>query len=346
MRFFALLLVSAILMAPTVQAVKADSSSVPVSVVPIKKVTHQTWRLTGQVVSRFTLPLSVRVQGQVAERSVELGDRVQVGQSLLRLDQTDLRLEVARSEASLKSAQAETLNAERERKRLSKLYADKLVSLQELQRAETFESASRQTLIAAEATLKLAKNKLAYSTLQSPESGQVSSVEVEVGQVVSPGQTLFQLASGDPEVAVLLPSARLQGALDVARVEGVDQPGLCDARLRAKSPVNHAGSLQYQAYYRLLNCSQILPLGATVQVQFENIAEPGLKKVPLSSIFNKGEQSFVWQVLDQTVSAKPVQVFRLDSRYAYIITELAEEALVVAQGVHVLVEGQAVRLRP
>lgn len=344
MRFSAVLLFSALLMISTLQAVKADA--VPVSVVSIKKVPQQTWQLTGQVVSRFTLPLSVRVPGQVAERLVELGDRIHTGQPLLRLDQTDLRLEVAQSEANLKSAQSETLNAERERKRLSKLYADKLVSLQELQRAETFESASRQALIAAEATLELAKNKLAYSTLQSPESGQISSVEVEVGQVVSPGQTLFQLESGDPEVAVLLPSARLQGVLDVARVEGVDQPGLCDARLRAKSPLNDAGSLQYQAYYRLLNCSRGLPLGTTVKLKFEGIAEPDLKKVPLASLFHQGGQSFVWQVIDQAVTAKPVRVLRLDSHFAYITSELDEEALVVAQGVHVLVEGQSVSVRP
>lgn len=130
------------------------------------------------------------------------------------------------------------------------------------------------------------------------------------------------------------------------QVQGVDQPGSCEARLRAKSPVNHAGSLQYQAFYRLLNCSQDLPLGAVVQLQFDASVEPGLKQVPLTSVFNKGGQSFVWQVLDQQVSAKPVKVLRLDSRFAYITTELPEDTLVIAQGVHVLVEGQAVSLRP
>ena len=316
-----------------------------VTLTPIEVAPAESWEVTGAVSRRYQIPLSFRVGGQVNERAVEVGQTVAKDQVLARLDQADLKLTIAQREASLGSAKADQLNAKRERVRLTKLYKNKLVSEQDLQRAETAEVSSQQAVLAAEAALELAQRQLGYSTLKSPGDGVLTSVDVEEGQVVNAGQTLMQLATGPFEAVVYLPSNRLQASLQQATAIGVDHAGQCRAVLRAKTPVNNAASLQYKAYYTLSDCNHSLPLGAVVRLQFQQ-QNDDLKRIPISALVNHGNQSAVWQVVKDQVHAVAVEVDHLDNDYAYIRTALPTGTGIVARGTHLLVENQVVATQP
>jgi len=327
---------------PTVFA--ADSESRWVKAIQVKTPSPAHWQLTGTLQPRYQFTLSFRVAGQVDQRSVELGQLVEKGQELAKLDQTDLKLSVEQAKANLASAQSNMENTARESKRLAKLYRDKLISLQQLQRAETYETESRQTMIAAQAALTLAQNQLDYSTLKSPVTGAVSQVSVEAGQMVSAGQPVFQVVSELAEAEVSLPANRITSDIESASLTGVDHPAKCQVALRAKSPINQTSGLQYLARYQLIDCSPSLPLGSVIQLQFQTVYK-NQQQVPITAVFNKGEQSYVWLIENQHVTAKPVTVTQLTDTAAIIEADLAEQAQVVKQGVHALVEGQAVSVR-
>lgn len=303
----------------------------------------QSWQLTGQVASRYYIPLSFRVGGQVASRSVEVGDTVKKGQILASLDKADLKLALQQAQANLSKSKADYQNAERERKRLTKMYANKLVSEQDLQRAETTEIAAKQSVLAMQAALDLAQRQLNYSDLKASDSGVVTGVDVEAGQVVSAGQALVTLATGNREAVVYLPSNRLHADLTQVEVKGVDQPGTCKAVLRAKTPKNDANTLQYKAYFTLKDCTQTLPLGAVVEL---NVAQSfsHLKQVPISALIDTGNQPAVWKIEGGKVHAVPVKVVSLGGRFAVIDAKLAVGTQIVADGTHLLTEGAAVKV--
>lgn len=330
---------------PFVFASDASSESRWVEAVHVTTPSPDSWQLTGTLQPRYQFMLSFRVAGQVEQRSVELGQFVKKGQALAKLDQTDLKLSVEQAKANLASAQSNMENAARESQRLAKLYRDKLISLQQLQRAETYETESRQSMVAAKAALKLAQNQLNYSVLKSPVTGTVSQVSVEVGQMVPAGQPVFQVVSELAEAEVSLPANRITSDIQSGSLSGVDHPGYCQVTLRAKSPLNSSSGLQYQARYQLLTCSRPLPLGSVVQLHFQTEFKHK-QQLPITAVFNKGEHSFVWLIEDQHVTAKPVTVTQMTNEFAIIEADLEEQAQVVKQGTHALVEGQAVSVRP
>lgn len=330
---------------PFVFASEASSESRWVEAVQVATPSPDRWQLTGILQPRYQFTLSFRVAGQVEQRSVELGQSVKKGQVLATLDQADLKLSVEQAKANLASAQSNMENTARESQRLAKLYRDKLISLQQLQRAETYETESRQAMIAAQAALKLARNQLNYSVLKSPVTGTISQVSVEAGQMVPAGQPVFQVVSELAEAEVSLPANRITSDIQSASLTGVDHPGHCQVSLRAKSPLNSASGLQYQARYQLLNCSRSLPLGSVVQLHFQT-AFKNKQQLPITAVFNKGEHSYVWLIEDQHVTAKPVTVTQMTNEVAIIEADLEDQARVVKQGTHALVEGQSVSVRP
>lgn len=319
------------------------AEAVPVGIAEVEKSQPHGWTLTGQVQRRYSIPLSFRVSGQVEDRQVEVGESVEKGQVLARLQSNDLKLSLAQSRATLESARANAENATRERKRLQNLYAKKLVSEQDLQRAQTAEVSAQKSVLAAESALALAQRQLEYSTLQAPQSGVLTAVTLEAGQVMDAGQPVMQLAAGEFEAEVSLPAGRLLSDHQVARASGVDQAFECEAQLRARSPFNQPQTLQYPAYYTLKNCSETPPvLGAVVRLSFAAKSRPELKRIPLTALFDSGLGSQVWVLENGRVQARPVEVERMDSGFAYITAGLPVGTEIVARGAHRLVDGQKV----
>lgn len=321
----------------------AASQQTVVSKVLVESTEASHWQVTGQAVSRYQLPLSFRVGGQVANRQVEVGDRVEANQKLASLDASDLQLALEQSQANLASAQSRLDNASRERKRLNKLYNNKLISLQDLQRAETFEVESQQAVVAAEATLKLATNQRKYSELHAPQAGQVAQVNIETGQWVGTGQTAFELLAGATEAEVFLPAHALDKNIQTAVLSSVDQPIQCQAKLRTKNPVSNKVTRQVSARYQLSDCTAPLDYGSVIRLTFEDAAVANQLQVPVTAVFNQGHQAYVWQLVEGVVQASPVKVISINHQFATLTSAaLAVGDKVVLQGTHRLVAGQAV----
>src|SRR5690349_23280603 len=61
---------------------------------------------TGALAADDTVVLGVKVPGRLVEQAVDLGTRVQRGQVVARIDQTDYKLRVEQAEAALQQARA------------------------------------------------------------------------------------------------------------------------------------------------------------------------------------------------------------------------------------------------
>ncbi len=316
----------------------------PVEVTYAELAAPQQQSVTGQVLAEKLIPLSFRVGGWVEQRSVELGQSVKQGERLASLDSVDLQLSLNMARADLAQARANADYASKEWTRLSNLSKQKMVSEQVLQQALAQAKSTKQAVIKAQAAMKLAERQLGYAQLSAPQSGTVVSVNVEAGQQVEAGKTMFELASGDLEASVTLTSALFAQAPVNAKAVGIDQAFQCQAILNRKNALNDATSLQYQAYYRLEQCSQTPPMGAVVRLNFDTQDE-GFQRIPLSAVIHQGQPS-VWLVRDGQLQAQAIDMVRMDAKYAYIRPTLALDQAIVAQGAHVLVEGQSVKVTP
>ena len=156
----------------------------------------------GYVVARTRAAVSAKIPGRLAYLGVSEGSYVKSGEVIARLDNADYEAQVSQAEAGLASAQAQLAEAaanrdqvNREVKRLQDVRKQNevLVSVQELEAAESRAAAAdaRANAAAAEvnvaaAGLRFARATLDNTLIRAPFTGTVLRKEAEVGEVVAP----------------------------------------------------------------------------------------------------------------------------------------------------------------
>src|SRR6187200_3242490 len=106
---------------------------------------------TGIVEARVQSDLGFRVGGKILERSVNMGQRVQKGQILMRLDSADLKLSLAAQQANVEAARAKYVQAKADEARFAPLVESGAVSRQEYDHARAARDSAKAQLEAAAA---------------------------------------------------------------------------------------------------------------------------------------------------------------------------------------------------
>src|SRR5207237_7555536 len=86
---------------------------------------------TGVVEARVQSDLGFRVAGKILERSVDVGQRVQKGQVLMKLDPVDLKLSFAAQQAIVEAARAKYTQANADETRSAMLVKSGVISPRE-----------------------------------------------------------------------------------------------------------------------------------------------------------------------------------------------------------------------
>lgn len=171
----------------------------------------RTRAFSGTVEASTTVSLSFRIDGQLTSVNVNVGDFVEKGDVIAKVDTTDFELKVRESEASLAQARAEERNARANYDRVSDLYEEESVSLAELDEARAQAESSKAGVRSAEQSLALARQQLEYTTLYAPEAMAVTQVNAEANENVRAGDEIAVAVYGDrPQVKVAVPESLIE----------------------------------------------------------------------------------------------------------------------------------------
>src|SRR3989454_8844224 len=113
---------------------------------------------TGIVEARVQSDLGFRVGGKILERSINVGQRVQKGQVLMRLDDVDLKLSLAAQQANVEAARAKYIQANADEARYAALVKSGAVSRQEYDQARAARDSAKGQLEASEAQARVSNN--------------------------------------------------------------------------------------------------------------------------------------------------------------------------------------------
>lgn len=305
---------------------------------------------TGDVRARYETALGFRVAGKVVERRVEVGSRVARGEVLARLDPSDYQLNIEAAKSQLAAASSDFAQAEDDLKRYRDLYEQKFVSAAEFDRRQTAYDVAKARLEQAQAQLGVTRNQSAYTTLRADHAGIVTAIAAEVGQVVSAGQTVMRVARPEEmEVVIAVPESRLDevGAARQAAITLWAEPGARFAgRIREISPSADPVTRTYSVKVTLLDPTPRVQLGMTANVLLGTGQGEPVIRLPLTALFQQGDEPAVWLVDPKTgrVTLTPVEVARYTQDAVEIASGLGEGDLVVRAGVHKLHAGQQVRV--
>ena len=169
---------------------------------------------SGEVKPKKNINISAQVPGRIIKIGVEEGQEVKAGDFLLKLDATQYEANADRDQNFIRAANADLIQAEarlqRDKntlERVKQLYADDLLSKEQLEAAQAnFDVTAAQTnamrfqIKQAEASLKSTMDNLAKTTYGSPIDGIITSLRVEEGEVAiigtmnNPGTVLLTIA--------------------------------------------------------------------------------------------------------------------------------------------------------
>jgi RND family efflux transporter MFP subunit len=300
---------------------------------------------TGIVEARVQSDLGFRVGGKILERSVDMGQRVQKGQVLMRLDPVDLKLAFAAQQANVEAARAKYTQAKADEARAAVL-VPRAISRQEYDRLRAALDSAKAQLEAAEAQARVSNNSSEYAVLLADADGVIVRTLGEPGQVVAAGQTVIQLAHDGPREALInLPEGVRPdlGTIASARLYGQDQT--YQAKLRQLSDAADPASRTFEARYVLEGEAASAPLGSTVTITLVAKRTPDNQSVrlPVGAVYDRGSGPGVWIVDEKSeVKFRFVQIASIGQEEVVVSRGVDAGEKVVALGAHLLHEGQVV----
>ncbi|WP_271565670.1 efflux RND transporter periplasmic adaptor subunit [Bradyrhizobium sp. CCBAU 11386] len=302
----------------------------------------------GVIEPRYKTNLGFRVLGRLITRPVYVGDLVNEGQAVGTIDSTALELAVRAAKGQLAKAEAQFATARATEERQRTLIATDATTKQTLDNAEQARAGAEATVAREQANLTKAIEQLGYSQIKADFAGVVTAVGADVGQVVSPGQSVVTIARPDIREAVVDIGPDFPLPLEVGLAFTVSLQLLpavqVEGSVREIAPQADPVTRLRRVRIALSNPPDSFRLGATVTAKLGRQQAPALR-LPASALLTKDGANFVWIVNQpaNTVSLQRIDVVAGQTG-ARVTGGLAPGARVVTAGVHSLKQGQQVRI--
>ncbi|MGO9948918.1 MAG: efflux RND transporter periplasmic adaptor subunit [Steroidobacteraceae bacterium] len=336
---------------------------------------------SGYIVARRRATVSSKVTGKVVEVRLEEGQRVEAGEVIARLDDSNWKAALAQSNAQLQQAEANLVSAQTayddakpifERNEQQKTAA--VISLQSFDEAKAQYDVARNNLIIAQRALdsaragvQVAQRSLDDTVIRAPFSGIVTEKAAQPGEMVSPVSagggftrtgigTIVDMDSLEVEVDVsenFINRVRPQQpvVIKLNAYPDWDIPGSVIAMIptadRAKATVKVRIAIKQKD-------PRIIPeMGARVSFLTEKEPQaPGAEKtpaapgviIPAEAVATSGDTSIVYVIHDSTVERRAVRLGAKTAAGQVVVAGLASGDTVALGDLTKLSDGVRIRV--
>jgi len=322
----------------------------PVRTVTVaKRDVGEALTFTGRIEAENETRLSFRIGGRMVERSANVGNRVEPGQVVARLEPQNELNAFRSAQAAVAAAQAQFNEANSNYERQKFLLARDVASRAQYERAEQTLQTARAQLDSAEAQLKVAQDQVSFTELKADAEGIVVAVAVEPGEVVQAGQLIVRVAPKSGRDAVFdVPAQVLRSSPSdpSVTVSLTDDPAVTTVgRVREVSPQADPVTRTFEVKVGLTDPPAAMRLGATVTGHLQLDTAPTIE-IPATALTKSGQRPAVWVVDPSalTVSLRNVEVLRHNPATVAISEGLESGEIVVTAGTQALHPGQKIRL--
>ncbi len=334
---------------------KPDTKVEAPEIRPVRTVTAakgeagETVVLTGHVQAEDEPAFAFRIAGRMIERPVNVGDRVEAGQVLAKLDPENELNELRSAEFTLAAAQGQLTYARGDFERQRQLLANGHTPRARFDQSQNALQSAQSQVDDAEARLRIARDRVSWTTLEADAPGTVTARGAEPGEVVQAGQMIVRLARQGGRDAVfdvpgqLLRSAPSDSQITVRLTD--DRSVMATGRVREVAPQADPVTRTFEVKVGLSDPPEAMRLGATVTGSVKLESEPVIS-IPASALTELNRQPAVWIVdpKNLTVSMRNVELLRHDPGTVVIAQGLDTGDIVVTAGIQALHPGQKVRL--
>jgi RND family efflux transporter MFP subunit len=279
--------------------------AIPVTVSSISENENSGYvTASGKVEAEKSANLSTRMMGYVTKLNVKVGDKVNAGQLLLSINNTDLQAKKAQVDASILQATAANTNAKKDYDRFVNLFKQQSASQKELDDMTARYEMSKAGLEAAKQMRNEVMAQFSYANISAPFSGVVTNTFIKQGDMANPGMPLLSIeGSSKLQVVAMVSESDITGIENgmpvMVLVKSLDKTYSGKVIERSSSATNTGG--QYLVKIALEQTQSVLS-GMFVNVQFpiaqakKAIAQSVMNLVPESALVHKGQLVGVYSI--------------------------------------------------
>jgi membrane fusion protein (multidrug efflux system) len=291
---------------------------------------------TGEIEAVQSIDLRPDIEGRIVGILFHEGDEVAAGTPLFKVDDAELKAQVARAEADRDLA-AQALA------RTTQLMNQKASSQADLERAEA-------TARSTQAALELLQVRLARTTVRAPFAGATGQRRVSLGDYVTTSTTLVSLQTVNPERAAFQVPERYAERLRrgqevtfrVAALPGKEFVGVVDF----VDPVVQLPGRTITVKALVPNPKRTLQAGMYVDIRLAAEVRPDAVVVPEEAILPLQGANFVFVVRDGKASRRQVGLGIRAPGIAEIRSGVDAGDTVVVGGQERLQDGMPVMAKP
>jgi RND family efflux transporter MFP subunit len=219
-------------------------SAVPVRLTPVTMVSPMrsgaVLIASGYVVAQRKAAVASKGTGRLVYLGVVEGDRVRAGRVIARIEDADVRAQLAQAEANLALSRADLRDAERTLARERTLLDSNFTSQASYDAAEARYERVKAGIALAQAAVQAAQVALENTVIRAPFDGTVLTKNADVGEVVAP---LAGSAFSKSAVVTIADLRSLQVEADVAEsnLEAISPGQPCEIVLDAYPDARYPG---------------------------------------------------------------------------------------------------------
>ncbi len=319
--------------------------------------------LTGSIYPRYQYIIAPRVSGRIIKINKRIGDWVEPGEIIAKIDDGEYQQMLLEAEANLKISQANLAEiesqfelAKQELERVQSLQQKGIASPAELDAAITSFNAlqSRIKLAQAqveqrEAALKSAKIRLSYTVLVATDPGFVGERFVDEGSLLAPNSPVVSVLGIDTVIVRTTVIERVYGQIELghsAQIEVDAFPGKTfHGRVSRIAPMLQEASRVAQMEVEVANDSLLLKPGMFSELRVVIAERDSAQVVPSQAIVSRNGINGVFVIKDGEPIARyiPVQL-GISTPNKTEISMPKIDGMVVTLGQHLLEDGSNVIL--
>lgn len=301
---------------------------------PLSTTTSSTY--SGVIEEGANITAAFMAEGKISKISVKEGDRVQKGQLLAVLDDTDYKIGVSQLEAQFNQMTKEKV-------RMDAMFEKNNISPSDY---EKFSTGYEQLML----QLDMAHRKLGYTRLYAPSSGYIASKYMNEGELVGAGTPVFNIvddsrliANVDLPVNLYLNKDKITGA--EGSVPGISSPISLQTISFTPDPDNNM--LYHMKLSVPTNVANELSPGVNIAVSIITCDDdnPGLL-IPSRAIISDKGKYYVWVYNnpDSTINKKEIRLDGKPIGRMTVVEGLTGSDEIVETGVRQFYEGEKVNV--
>lgn len=271
----------------------------------------RTLPLTGTFAALNETTVKAKVAGELVEVTVREGESVKRGQTLARIDQTEVQARVAARQADVEAARAQLIWAEKNRNTQKALLDKSFISQNAFDNVQSNQDVAIARLRAAEADLVVARKSLGDSVLTAPMSGIVAQRHAQPGERVPLDARIVTIVDlARLELGASVPAAIIGqvkvGQTVAFRVDGFGEREFA-GRIERINPSTTAGSRVISVYAVIDNREALLRSGMFAQGEIVLERIENALAIPVAALREEAGRSFVYAIEDGVLRRKPVK---------------------------------------